>query len=97
MPIKQKLRKFIISRPALQETIKGVIQVLMSSGPALDKNSNPYEDIKFASKNNYICIEQISVLFCNSAYSFTTSFKRQMYKITINLCYWAHNVKKSNF
>lgn len=29
LPIKQKLRNFIISIPALQEIIKGVIQVLM--------------------------------------------------------------------
>lgn len=29
LPIKQKLRNFIISRSALQEIIKGVIQVLM--------------------------------------------------------------------
>lgn len=36
-------------------------------------------------------------LFCNSAYSFTIAFKRQMHKITINLCYWANNVKKMLF
>lgn len=52
IPNKQKLRKFITNRSALQEMLKGVLQAGIKGYQRV--NSKPYKEIKIAGKGNYI-------------------------------------------
>lgn len=47
---KQKLRKFITTRHALQEMLRAVLQV----GRILESNSKPYKNVNLSSESKYI-------------------------------------------